>query len=217
MNLRARWRREEHPLPYKLLSVLLSYPDERILEAQDELATCIHALPPARSKDALLRFWSYWMATSPTERAARYVETFDMEKRCSLYLSFYLQGDKRQRGTSLVHLKRLYAAAGLYLEAKELPDFLPVMLEFAEFAPPGYGQAILTDMRPALEVLRRGLQEIDSPYVHLLDALCSGLPRLSPLEAERVQRIVQEGPPDEQVGLEPFAPPEVMPERGARR
>lgn len=218
MRLLDRARREtRRPPPYKLLSVLLSYPDARLREAEEELAQAIEALPASRQKEAIERFWSFWRRTSLTERAGHYVETFDMQKRCSLYLSFYLQGDKRQRGMSLLHLKRLYAAAGLVLESNELPDYLPVILEFAGLAPEGYGETILADLRPALEAVRQSLEAASSPYAHLLQALCLGLPRLSPLEAERVQHIMQEGPPGEQVGLEPFAPPEVMPERGSRR
>jgi nitrate reductase delta subunit len=197
--------------------VLLSYPDQRLLEAEAELGHAIGALLPSKQKGAITQFWAYWQSASPTERAQRYVETFDLESRCSLYLSFYLQGDKRQRGVSLLRLKRLYAAAGFILEGKELPDSLPVILEFAELAPSGYGEAILAEFRPALEALRASLHELSNPYAHLLDALCLGLPRLSLLEAERVQRIIRDGPPSEQVGLEPFAPPEVVPERGAQR
>jgi nitrate reductase delta subunit len=204
-------------MPYKLLSVLLSYPDARMNEADDELAAALAAMLRSRQSEAIERFWSYWLTSSPIERAQHYVETFDLQKRCSLYLSFYLQGDKRQRGMSLLHLKRLYAAAGLHLEGKELPDYLPVILEFAALAPPGYGETILVDLRPALEAVRASLHDLRSPYAHLLDALCCGLPRLSPLEAERTQRIMREGPPSERVGLEPFAPPEIMPETGARR
>jgi nitrate reductase molybdenum cofactor assembly chaperone NarJ/NarW len=217
MRFWDRTRRESIQTPYKLLSVLLSYPGTQLVEAEDELEGAITSLPPSQQKEAIERFWLYWQATSPSERAQHYVETLDLQKRCSLYLSFYLQGDKRQRGMSLLHLKRLYAAAGLHLEGKELPDYLPVILEFAAFAAPGYGETILADLRPAVEAVRASLRDLGSPYAHLLDALCYGLPRLSPLEAERTQQIMREGPPSEQVGLEPFAPPEVMPETGARR
>jgi nitrate reductase molybdenum cofactor assembly chaperone NarJ/NarW len=217
MRLLERSKTIRARTPYKLLSVLLGYPDQHVLEAEAELEVAIAALPASKQRDALERFWAHWKAASPTERAQQYVETFDLQKRCSLYLSFYLHGDKRQRGTSLLRLKRLYAAAGLVLESNELPDYLPVVLEFAELAPAGYGESILAEYRPAIEVARASLHDRGSSYAHLLDALCYGLPRLSPLEAERVQRIVAEGPPSEQVGLEPFAPPEVMPNAGARR
>jgi nitrate reductase delta subunit len=207
---------QERP-PYQLLSVLLRYPDRRLQEAGEELSAAVDALPPGQAGEAIRRFWSYWSSTSPTEREACYVETFDLQKRCGLHLSYYLHGDRRQRGVALLHLKRMYAAAGLVLEPSELPDYLPVMLEFAAFAPPGYGETVLRQFRPALELVRLGLHDLESPYAHLLDALCAGLPRLSPLEATQVTRLIAQGPPSEQVGLEPFAPPEVMPRSEAHR
>lgn len=202
---------------YKLLSVLLQYPDGLINGAEAEISQAISSLPPAKEREAIERFWSSCLRLNPTERAQQYVETFDFDKRCGLYLSFYLQGDKRQRGMILLRLKRLYAAAGLLPEGSELPDYLPVLLEFAALAPAEYGGTILGELRPAIEVVRTALRSLDSPYAYLLDALCHSLPRLTPLEAERVQHIIAEGPPDEKVGLEPFAPPEVMPATEARR
>jgi len=115
---------------------------------------------------------------------------------------------------ALLRLKRLYAAADLELAGDELPDYLPLMLEFAALAPTGAGDLVLREHRPGLELLRRGLREDESPYADLLDALVAGLPRLTVLERERIRSLAADGPPTERVGLEPFAPPEVMP--GAR-
>jgi len=215
--MRLRPRRELGGDFYKLLSVLLKYPDERVLAAGDELAAAIAVLPPSRQRQAVERFWAYWIGATALERAQRYVETFDFQKRGALYLSYYLEGDKRQRGTILLRLKQLYAAAGLIPHGNELPDYLPVVLEFAAWAPKGYGEVVLGELRPAIEVVRTSLRELGSPYVHLLDALCENLPRLAPLDAERMQRIIAGGPPTETVGLEPFAPPEVMPATETRR
>lgn len=217
MRLRTRSNAAQARTIYKLLSILLRYPDQRLFEAEEEIAGAIEELPMSKQREALDRFWQYWLGLTTTERAQRYVETFDFQKRCGLYLSFYLQGDRRQRGMILLRLKHLYAAAGLLAESQELPDYLPLVLEFAALAPDGYGETILNELRPALEVVWNGLRELDSPYVHLLDALRSALPRLTPLEAERIRRIIADGPPSERVGLEPFAPPEVMPATGARR
>ncbi len=217
MRLRTRATGAQTRTLYKLLSILLQYPDRRVLEAEEELAAAIAALPQSTEREAIERFWADWMEATPTQRAQRYVETFDFQKRCTLYLSFYLEGDKRQRGMILLRLKRLYTAAGLPSEGNELPDYLPVLLEFAALAPRDYGETILAEFRAALEVARTSLREIESPYAHLLDALCYSLPRLTPLEAERIQRLIVEGPPSEQVGLEPFAPPEIMPATEARR
>lgn len=200
--------------PYKLLSVLLRYPDERLVGARDEIAAAIGALPRSRVKDSLKRFSEHLAGRTPLELAQTYVETFDLQRRTSLYVTYYQHGDTRKRGMALLRLKRLYAAAGLELASGELPDHLPLMLEFAALAPDRLGETLLREHRPALELLRCGLQDAGSPYAHLLDALCVALPRLTPLERERIRALGGEGPPSEQVGLQPFAPPEVMP--GAR-
>ena len=80
-----------------------------------------------------------------------------------LYLTFYGEGDKRERGTALLRLKRLYRAAGLPLAGTELPDYLPVMLEFAAAAPSGYGEIVLREHRAALELVRLSLRERETP------------------------------------------------------
>jgi nitrate reductase delta subunit len=198
--------------PYKLLSVLLRYPDERLAAAHDEIAAAVAALPRrAAERESLGRFLAHLLATDPLALAQAYVETFDLRRRSSLYLGWYLHGDTRKRGLALLRLKRLYAAAGLELAADELPDYLPLVLEFAALAPDGAGETVLREHRAALELLRTNLRAAASPWAHLLDAVCAGLPRLTPLERERVRRLAADGPPSEQVGLEPFAPPEVMP------
>jgi len=202
--------------PYKLLSVLLQYPDEQLLEARSEVARAVGGLPASYEKGCLRRFTEHWLATTATELQQEYVETFDLQRRCGLHLSYYVDGDTRKRGMSLLRLKRMYEAAGLTKEEGELPDFLPLMLEFAEFAPAGYGRQVLTEYRASLELIRRSLRERHSPYVHLLDAVCHNLPALNPLQQADLVRLVSEGPPSEQVGLQPFAPPEVMPAREPR-
>jgi nitrate reductase delta subunit len=198
--------------PYKLLSVLLTYPDARVAEARDELAEAVAALPRSPEKPALQRFLAHLADATPAELEAAYVETFDLRRRTSLYLTYYLHGDTRKRGMALLRLKRLYAAAGLELERDELPDYLPLVLEFAALAPDGAGEALLREHRAALELVRANLHEADSPYAEVLDAVCAGLPRLSALERNHVRRLAVDGPPDEQVGLQPFAPPEVVPQ-----
>ena len=203
--------RRHAAIPFKLLSVLLRYPDRLLVDAHDELAAAVEALPRSPQRVALHRFLSYLDANASSELERQYVETFDMRRRASLYLSYYVHGDTRKRGMALLRLKRIYAAAGLELTSGELPDYLPLVLEFASLAPADAGETLLREYRPSLELLRASLREIDSPYADLLDALCAGLPRLSALEREHVRRLGEDGPPSEQVGLQPFAPPEVMP------
>jgi nitrate reductase delta subunit len=145
------------------------------------------------------------------ELAAAAGREFDLHKRCSLYLTFYGQGDRRDRGVALLRLKRMYRAAGLPLEGPELPDYLPVMLEFAATAPRGRGEIVLREHRPALELLRRALEDRGTPYADVLGAVCSTLGEPSAADRARAIKLAAAGPPSELVGLEPFAPPEVMP------
>jgi nitrate reductase molybdenum cofactor assembly chaperone NarJ/NarW len=204
--------RRSTAIPFKLLSVLLRYPDRRLLEGRGELVVAVDALPRSSQRKALERFVAYLAAGTQSDLEQQYVETFDLRRRSSLYLSYYVHGDTRKRGMALLRLKRLYGAAGLELTSGELPDYLPLMLEFAALAPDGAGETLLREYRPSLELLRANLGEAGSPYADLLDALCSGLPRLTALERRHVQRLAADGPPDEQVGLQPFAPPEVVPQ-----
>lgn len=197
--------------PYQLFSLLLLYPDEPLLAARAELRAAIDVLPRSAERAALERFWEWFGATEPNRLQQAYVETFDLQKRSSLHLTFFSEGDTRKRGQALLRLKRIYASAGLELDARELPDYLPVMLEFAELAPDGAGARLLADHRAGLELLRVHLAGAASPYRHVIEAICAGLPRVGAADLELVARLVKDGPPSEEVGLEPFAPPEVMP------
>ena len=183
---------------YAVLSLALDYPS-----AETDAALESAQLPEP--------FGCFRRETRLAERQRRYVETFDLDRRTSLHLTWYLHGDTRKRGLALLRLKRLYAAAGLPLDAEELPDYLPLLLEFAALAPAGYGETLLLELRLPLELLRLRLAETQSPWACLLDALCGSLPRLAGPERDRLARLLAEGPPHEQVGLEPFAPPEVVP------
>ena len=197
--------------PYKLISLLLQYPEDRLLVARPQLAAALGALPRSAERSALEEFWKFYSEAHATRLQQEYVETFDLQRRSSLYLTFYSEGDTRKRGQSLLRLKRMYAAAGLELEGRELPDYLPVILEFAELAPDGVGQRLLAEHRAGLEILRLHLLELHSPYRHLIAAICADLPKLGPLGSATVAQLLKTGPPAEQVGLEPFAPPEVIP------
>jgi nitrate reductase delta subunit len=216
IGLRNR-RRASAATTYKLCSLLLQYPDEELLAARDELRRAATELPRSPATDSLEPFLAWWTQTDPLTAAQHYVETFDLHKRSGLYLTFYADGDQRERGSALLRLKRLYRAAGLPLEGTELPDYLPVMLEFAAAAPGGRGELVLREQRAALELVRISLRERESPYAHLLDAVCLTLGDASPADRARAGQLIASGPPQELVGLEPFAPPEVMPSTEARR
>lgn len=194
----------------RLLSLLLDYPDEELLAFGGDVTGAARALPAGRAREAILAFLADREGGAPAEIQRRYVETFDFAKRATLYLSFHAYGDRRQRGMAMLRLKYTYRTAGFELGDGTLPDHLPVILEFAA-AVPEAGEQVLRDFRPGLEVIRAALHEERSPYALLLDAVCAGLPEASEQDLEDARRLALQGPPEELVGLEPFAPPEVMP------
>jgi nitrate reductase delta subunit len=204
-------RRDQQPAPWALLSYVLRYPDASVAAARDDIAAEVRALPAGPVRAALERFLAAWSGDQ-TELAARYVETFDLRRRATLELTYYANGDTRERGMALLRLKKLYRAAGLPMDSRELPDHLTVMLAFAALAGEGRGEALLAEHRPAIELLRLSLHDLDSPYAHVLDAVAALLPPLTVSERSEVARLAREGPPDEAVGLEPYGPPEAMPE-----
>jgi nitrate reductase delta subunit len=111
---------------------------------------------------------------------------------------------------ALLAFKNAYRRAGMVLADSELPDHLCVVLEFAATVDPAAGAALLLDHRAGLEVLRLSLQDSGSPYVGALAAVCSTLPPLVGDEREAVIALALQGPPEEEVGLEPFAPREYL-------
>jgi len=203
-------RRGAPPELYEIASLLLRYPSQAALDRDLEVDGAVAGLP-RRLRPPLERFLSYRHRTPGIDLEREYVETFDTRRRCTLNVSYYLYGDTRRRGVALLRLKRMYAAAGLVLDSDELPDHLPVMLEFAAVAPDGYGEHVLQEHRVGVELLLLALRDTGRPHADVLEAVSAGLPRLGLSQTRAVRRLAAEGPPDEQVGLEPFAPPEVMP------
>jgi len=216
MALRRRTR-EHRSTVYKVCSLLLSYPDGELLSARDLLTGAVAELPACPARESLERFCAWWRGSDSLALEQGYVATFDLDKRCGLYLTFYGEGDRRDRGMALLRLRQLYRAAGFPQEGRELPDFLPVMLEFASCAHGGRGELVLREHRAALELVRLALRERESPYAEVLDAVCLTLGEPSAADRARAIKLAAAGPPSELVGLEPFAPSEVVPGTGARR
>lgn len=191
----------------KLLSVLLAYPDETLVEALPELREAVAAQP--RGERRALEPVVDALASTPLGDLRRaYVETFDFDRRCGLHLTYHTHGDRRQRGLELVRLKRRFAEAELPFESAELPDYLPVMLEFASLRPEE-GRKLLASFRAPLELVRAALHDRGSLYAGVLDALCDALPQPTARQLEEARRLAEEGPPAELVGLEPFGAPEL--------
>ena len=192
--------------PFKLASVLLQYPTVALFDGLDHLDATA-AGSPRSSREAFCRFLAWLRVTPPAEVARHYVETFDLRRRCALYLTYYRYGDTRRRGMAMLEFKAAYRAAGFepLTEDGELPDYLPLVLDFAALHP--RGEKLLRAHRADLELLLRALRHAASPYADVVEAVCAQLPGLRRPDLARIRKAWQEGPPAEEVGLEPFAPP----------
>lgn len=188
---------------FKLLSILLRYPDDAVLAHRDEIAEAVRGLPDSKAKQAMVGFLEYWLATDGHELQQEYTATFDFRGRGNLYLSYYSYGDQRLRGQALAEIKQVYEAAGYELDSSELPDHLPLALEFAAEEPEA-GERLLGEFRGAVELIRKSLARDESPYAPLLDALAGLLPELDEKEIGNLRQLIVQGPPQETVGLEPY-------------
>ncbi len=195
---------EQRAALLRLVSLLLQYPDNELLAARPELAAAARALPASPASEPLVTFTAWYAGAEPMDLATRYVDTFDMRRKCSLYLTYYLHGDTRRRGLALLTLKQRYRAAGLTPPDGELPDYLPVVCEFAAIAGPGDGEAPLRQHREGLELILSALRLGCSPYANVLRALCAMLPALTEAELARAGDLALAGPPAELVGLAPY-------------
>ena len=193
---------------YKLASVLLQYPTAALFDGLDELDAFAETTSPRSARDAFARFASWLRTTAPTEVAQHYVQTFDLRRRCALYLTYYRYGDTRKRGMAMVVFKTAYRDAGFEPCEDELPDYLPMVLEFAALTE--RGKRLLHAHRADLELLRRALATVDTPYEHVVTAVCAQQPKLGRRELGQVLKAWESGPPREEVGIEPFAPPQYL-------
>ncbi|MEO7131176.1 MAG: nitrate reductase molybdenum cofactor assembly chaperone, partial [Dermatophilaceae bacterium] len=143
-----------------------------------------------------------------------YVDTFDNRRRGCLFLTYFSNGETRKRGLALLRIKQVYTRAGLVLTEDQLPDHLCVVLEFAAITDQRAGLKMLLDNRAGLELLRLHLTETGSPWAGAVEAVCATLPPLKGKDREAVQRLIDEGPAEEQVGLGPYGMPELAPISG---
>lgn len=193
-----------HAAAWQVQSLLVSYPDEALVERAGMLREVSERLP-GKLGEPLVRFLDHVARTPPNELAADYVATFDQRKRCCLFLTYYAYGDTRKRGVALLRLKQAYMAAGLNIVEDELPDHLAVLLEFAATGDAEQGRRLLIEHRAGLELLRLALHDAGSPWGYVLDSVSATLPSLGRDEHAAVRRLAAEGPPGEEVGLAPYA------------
>jgi nitrate reductase molybdenum cofactor assembly chaperone NarJ/NarW len=207
MSLRRR--PVDHRVVHLAAAWCLSYPDETMIATLPVIEAALDEQPHSELVTRLRSFVDRTKGHRLADLEREYVDVFDISRKHALYLSYWTDGDTRRRGEVLGAFKAAYRRSGQVVDTHgELPDYLPMVLEFAACADPVAGAELLQDYRASLELLRIALQEKQSPYAAAAVAVCDTLPGPSPVDRAAVMEMVgMSGPqPTESVGLDPYDP-----------
>ncbi|MEG0280964.1 MAG: nitrate reductase molybdenum cofactor assembly chaperone [Morganella sp. (in: enterobacteria)] len=157
----------------KIIGCLLDYPNDALWMHRDELITEIEQAHELRLTQAaaLMYFTGELTAESLLDSQARYSELFDRGRATSLLLFEHVYGESRDRGQAMVSLLDQYEEAGITLNSRELPDYLPVYLEYLSVMPPEKAIQGLKDIAPILALLGERLRQRESHYHELFKLL----------------------------------------------
>ncbi|MCC6917757.1 MAG: nitrate reductase molybdenum cofactor assembly chaperone [Alphaproteobacteria bacterium] len=160
-------------LTYKALAVLLRYPDRDVQQLAPDAAAAVaaEALVPQALLRAIGALADYLGSGDLMDLQERYVALFDRTRSLSLNLYEHVHGESRDRGQAMAALLELYRSRGLDLTANELPDHLPVFLEFLSILPAADAASLLAEASYVLAALADRLKRNDSPYAALFEAL----------------------------------------------
>jgi nitrate reductase molybdenum cofactor assembly chaperone NarJ/NarW len=184
---------------FKVLSLLLGYPNAAVHEALGELQAVLDrdALLPPPQDQAVRELIGWMRARQLMTLQEEYGELFDRGRKLSLHIFEHTHGESRDRGPAMIQLMEQYQEAGFELAARELPDYLPLVLEFAAARPLEEAQELLAEAMPVLTLLGARLHARGSRFAAIFDALeaVAGAPE----EAELLRRQAAEEGPDESI------------------
>ena len=207
-------RRQDWRVVHQVAAWCLGYPDDELLERVPLLRTALGDQPPSEPVERLLSFVDHLGRHTTDELRRAYVELFDLHRNQTLYLSYWTDGDTRRRGETLAAFKQRYRDSGWLVDTGgELPDYLPMVLEYAALADPAGGRELLQDYRASLELIRLSLLDRGSAYADVLAAVCGTLPGASPQDRNAAMALARtSGPAEagvEMVGIEQLPFPSV--------
>lgn len=155
---------------YKIVSALLEYPQQELLDAMPEIQALLRDEKRLAEKERreLEHFLAYLQDDELTQRQADYVQTFDLTPEHSLHLTHHLFGDEKGRGPALIDLAEYYKEYGLEAPENELPDYLPMILEFSAQLEATEAHMFLSQTVKVLQQLAENLEKANSPYAPLI-------------------------------------------------
>jgi nitrate reductase molybdenum cofactor assembly chaperone NarJ/NarW len=182
------------PMSLRVLAHLLNYPGGELRSHLPEMRGALRAeraltVERLAELDVLMHAL---LNSDPLDTEAAYVQLFDRGRATSLHLFEHVHGDSRDRGPAMIGLAQTYDQAGLYLAPGELPDYLPVVLEFVSTQPPREARAFLSEMTHIFNAIFSALQLRHSAYASVIGALLE-------LAGEKAQpvKLAPEDPLDE--------------------
>jgi nitrate reductase delta subunit len=157
----------------KALSALLTYPSAELQQAAGEISEALDAdqLIPRATRERLHDLLAEFAGSDLYDLQERYVLLFDRTRSLSLHLFEHVHGESRDRGQAMIDLKSQYEAAGLMMSAAELPDFLPLFLEYLATRPPKEACDMLAQPAHIFAALAERLRKRESPYEAVFRAL----------------------------------------------
>jgi nitrate reductase delta subunit len=186
-------REEQTVIELRALSALLSYPTADLRQALPEVAAAVASSPliAERERMGIVALIDEIAGSDVMAAEANYVEIFDRGRATSLHLFEHLYGDSRDRGKAMVELKRVYERAGFTLTTSELPDYLPVLLEYLSCRDLAEARDMLSDCAQILRRIAEALIARDSAYTGVLQALIV-IAGEAPVDAVSVSRARHE-------------------------
>ena len=160
---------------YKILSLCLSYPNADLQlflsEVENELQK--EALLSNQKIKDVCSFVNHFKNMNLTDWQALYVQLFDYSRSASLHLFEHIKSDSKDRGQAMVNLLEFYKENGLELSANELPDYLPVFLEFLSTQQTKEAAELLSEPIHIIDRVNKALSEKQNPYSHIFSAIIS--------------------------------------------
>jgi nitrate reductase delta subunit len=152
----------------KVLSILLQYPDDEFILSLEEVKEAVAQITQAEQRQRCVNFLDYLGNNSLIRLQEEYTSTFDLNPPTCLNLTYHKWGDSRERGNALVDFHHLYHQAGYESSTGELPDYLPLILEYLSLNRNGDRSAVLGQYCEEVEAVRSRLEEAGSFYAGLL-------------------------------------------------
>lgn len=184
---------------FKLLSVLLAYPDEELQAASGDLRQALLSDTSVTPHDRanLLALIDDLGSGDLMDIQERYVFLFDRTRSLSLHLFEHIHGESRDRGQAMVDLRAMYENAGLEISARELPDYLPLFLEFLSIRPPEEARALLHQTLHIIAAIGERLVKRESIYAGVFQTLVSlAAQRPNPEDLAALRELQDDDPSD---------------------